>query len=54
MNQEYIRGQRAQMNMYDDFDDFFTQQQIDEICPPFPYDEDLANESIEIISSFEE
>jgi len=31
--------------MYDDFDDFLTQQQIDEILPPFDIDEmqEVAN-----------
>lgn len=27
------------MDMYDDFDDFLTQQQIDEILPPLEVDE---------------
>lgn len=27
------------MNMYDDFDDFLTQQQIDELFPPLEIDE---------------
>ena len=33
------------MNIYDDFDDFLTQQQIDEILPPLEIDEmqEVAN-----------
>ena len=32
------RGQRANLNL---FDDFFTQQQIDEILPPFDVNEEM-------------
>ena len=38
-NKDFIRGQRMKMDMYDDFDDFLTQQQIDEILPPFEIEE---------------
>ena len=38
-DKDFIRGQRMKMDMYDDFDDFLTQQQIDEILPPFEIEE---------------
>lgn len=44
-DKDFIRGQRVKLNMYDDFDDFLTQQQIDEILPPLEIDEmqEVAN-----------
>lgn len=41
------------MDMYDDFDDFLTQQQIDEILPPFEIDEmqEVANLMAEYAAS---
>lgn len=44
-DKDFIRGQRMKMDMYDDFDDFLTQQQIDEILPPLEIDEmqEVAN-----------
>lgn len=38
---DFVRGQQAKMNMYDDFDDFLTQRQIDEILPPFDINEEM-------------
>jgi len=38
-DKDFIRGQRMKMNIYDDFDDFLTQQQIDEILPPLEMQE---------------
>ena len=44
-DKDFIRGQRMKMDMYDDFDDFLTQQQIDEILPPLEVNEmqEVAN-----------
>ena len=44
-DKDFIRGQRMKMDMYDDFDDFLTQQQIDEILPPLEVSEmqEVAN-----------
>ena len=44
-DKDFIREQRMKMNMYDDFDDFLTQQQIDEILLPLEIDEmqEVAN-----------
>ena len=35
-----IRGQRAKLNLFED-NDFLTQQQIDEIIPPFDIDKEM-------------
>jgi hypothetical protein len=40
-DKDFIRGQRMKMNIYDDFDDFLTQRQIDEILPPFDINEEM-------------
>ncbi len=52
-DKDFIRGQRMKMNMYDDFDDFLTQQQIDEILPPLEIDEmqEVANLMAEYAAS---
>ena len=52
-DKDFIRGQRMKMNMYDDFDDFLTQQQIDEILPPLEINEiqEVANLMAEYAAS---
>ena len=44
-DKDFIRGHRMKMNTYDDFDDFLTQQQIDEVLLPLEVDEmqEVAN-----------
>lgn len=49
-DKDFIRGQRMKMGMYDDFDDFLTQQQIDEILPPFEIEE--MQEAIDLIAKY--
>lgn len=52
-DKDFIRGHRMKMDMYDDFDDFLTQQQIDEILPPLEVDEmqEVANLMAEYAAS---
>ena len=49
-DKDFIRGQRMKMNIYDDFDDFLTQQQIDEILPPLEIEE--MQEVINLIAEY--
>jgi len=55
-DKDFIRGHRMKMNIYDDFDDFLTQQQIDEILPPLEVDEmqEVANLMAEYAASLNE
>jgi hypothetical protein len=52
-DKDFIRGQRIKMDMYDDF---LTQQQIDEILPPLEIDEiqEVANLIAEYAASLNE
>jgi hypothetical protein len=49
-DKDFIRGQRMKMGMYDDFDDFLTQQQIDEILPSLEIKE--MQEVINLIAEY--
>lgn len=52
-DKDFIRGHRMKMDMYDDFDDFLTQQQIDEILLPLEVNEmqEVANLMAEYAAS---
>ena len=49
-DKDFICGQRMKMNVYDDLDDFLTQQQIDEILPPLEIEE--MQEVINLIAEY--
>ena len=55
-DKDFIREHRMKMNLYDDFDDFLTQQQIDEILPPLEVEEmqEVANLIAEYAASLNE
>ena len=55
-DKDFIRGHRMKMDMYDDFDDFLTQQQIDEILSPLEVDEmqEVTNLMAEYAASLNE